>query len=224
MRPKICTVVSGNNLKEFLHNLEKVQCVSQMIELRVDHIKGLRIQDIKTIRSKIKKESIFTCRRSDEGGQFKGTEKERVEIINEALKLGFEHVDIELSTLEKDIINLPKMSRSRQIISYHNFQETPCESFLNSLIKRMKEFNHDIIKIATQVNNDSDILNLCKLILNKKMDEKRIIIGMGEKGKGIRVVGPLLGSYLTYASIDTKNAMLGQLSLSELQSIYKSII
>ena len=38
---KICSVVIGESLEEFLDNLRKVQEVSNFVELRVDYIKDL---------------------------------------------------------------------------------------------------------------------------------------------------------------------------------------
>lgn len=222
MKLKICTVVTGNNLKEFLLNLEKVQKVSEMVELRVDYIQNLKIQDIQTIKNKTRKKSIFTCRKRDEGGKFKGEEIQRIKILSKASQLDFDYIDIELSSILQFNV-LEHCNKHKLIISYHNFEKTPSESFLNLLIKRVKKFNPDIVKITTQINNESDIVKLCKLIVNKEMDEKRIIIGMGEKGKVTRIVGPLLGSYLTYVSVDKNKSILGQLSFSELKSIYTKL-
>ncbi len=36
---KICTPVVGKKLKEFLNNLDRVQAISDMVELRVDEIR-----------------------------------------------------------------------------------------------------------------------------------------------------------------------------------------
>lgn len=220
MKPKICTVVTGNNLKDFLQNLEKVQKISEMVELRVDHINDLELKDIVTIKRKVKKESIFTCRRIDEGGSFKGTEKQRIEILQEAIKFNFNHVDIELSSINH--FNVLKHHNSQKIIiSYHNFKETPEGLFLKTICKRIKRYSPDIIKIATHVKNDYDNGILFRLMVDDSIDSDRIVIGMGEKGKITRIIGPLLGNFLTYAALTNQDAMHGQLSFSELQSIYR---
>ena len=39
---KICTPVIGKTLGEFLENLDRVQEISEMVELRVDGIKNLK--------------------------------------------------------------------------------------------------------------------------------------------------------------------------------------
>ena len=76
----------------------------------------------------------------------------------------------------------------------------------------------DIIKIATNVINDNDNIELVKLLINK--DKDIIVLGMGEKGKITRIISPLLGGYLTFASVDGNISASGQISLSDLIHIY----
>jgi 3-dehydroquinate dehydratase-1 len=50
-----------------------------------------------------------------------------------------------------------------------------------------------------------------------------IVLGMGHLGKLSRVISPLLGAYLTFASLNTPTAP-GQLSLQELQIKYNTLL
>lgn len=206
---KICSVVVGTNIKEFLKNLDRVQETSEMIELRVDKIIDFKEKDLILIRNKTKKEAILTCR----------TKK----IFLEVLDLGFEYVDIDLDVIEEEQISFSKKLKTKIILSFHDFDKTPPEWFLRKLIWRMENYNPDIIKIASFVKEDYDNLKLFRLMLNKKSEEKRIIIGMGEKGKITRILGPTLGNYLTYASTDYGQSALGQINIEKLKQIYQLI-
>lgn len=211
---KICTVVIGNTLEEFLQNLENVQRVSDFVELRVDYIKNLSIFDLKIIRKHTKKENIFTCRSIEEGGKF--SSNNLLEIIYKANELCFDYIDIEISKLKN--INFEKKN-SKIIGSYHNFKETPSFNELKKIYEEIISFKFmDIAKIATNVVNDEDNINLVKLILNKKSDI--IVLGMGEKGKITRIISPLLGGYLTFASVGKNVSALGQIPLEDLKGIY----
>lgn len=221
MKIRICTVVTGENLQEFLKNLKKIQSVSDMIELRVDGIKGIKPEDVPFIKKTVIKPSVFTCRREDEGGKFSQSEKMRIQILNEAVRACFEYVDIELSTMEESALNLKRHKKTKLIISYHNFIETPDGLFLKSLIKKMEQFHPDIVKLATMVNNDYDNRTLFRLITDCSFDYDRIIIGMGEKGQISRIIGPLLGNYLTYSTTSNGKKTLGQIHLSKLRSLYQ---
>ena len=207
---KICSVVKGGNLKEFLKNLDRVQEVSEMVELRIDLIKGITEKDLEIVKDKTKKTAILTCRKK--------------EIFFKALELGFDFIDVDLEMLERDPAFAKAMAgkvKKKFIISYHDFKKTPAQKFLHELVLKIKKHHPDIIKIATMVTKDDDNLNLFRLILDKSFTEDKIIIGMGEKGQITRILGPILGNYLTYASVDNMKTALGQINYFKLKEIYK---
>ena len=201
---KICTPVIGNTLKEFLTNLDKVQEVSEMIELRVDNIESLSKKDLLLIRKKTIKEAIFTSQKK--------------EIILNALNLGFDYVDIDISLATN--IDLIKNMTTKIIISFHDFKKTPSLILLKKIKKRIIQIKPDVMKFATMVNSDKDIINLLNLLLSKNNNEKLIVVGMGQKGKITRILGPILGSFLTFASTSFGKSAPGQLKISELKKIY----
>ncbi len=71
----------------------------------------------------------------------------------------------------------------------------------------------DIIKIATHINSEGDIITLQNLLAESK--ENLILIGMGEKGAVTRIEFPKLGSKLTFCSAQLNTAP-GQISLEEM--------
>ena len=73
------------------------------------------------------------------------------------------------------------------------------------------------------VNNKQDVGNLFKTLLNKKVDEKIIIVGMGKKGRVTRIFGPLFGSFLTFAKTKYGLSEQGQIDITKLKNIYKLI-
>lgn len=163
------------------------------------------------IRKKTKKKAILTSRKK--------------EIILKALNLGFDFIDIELETLEKApaFAKTTAGKENKIILSFHDFEKTPNIQDLTKIINRMREWKVGIIKIATMVNNDQDIKNLFRILLNKKKNEKMIVVGMGEKGQIIRILGPLLGSFLTFASTQFGSSAPGQIDITKLKKIYQLI-
>lgn len=187
-----------------------------MVELRVDYIKNLTDQDLKTIREQTVKESILTCRKKDEGGKYQGDERSRMKIIRQACRLGFDHIDLELSSVN---FNLPLNEKSKIILSFHDFKKTPNIYDLHIIRNRMRFCQPDIIKIATMVRKVEDVRVLLRLLLEKEKDEEMIVVGMGEKGRLTRILGPLLGSYLTYVSTPYGETAPGQINIKELKNI-----
>lgn len=203
---KICTPVIGKTLTEFLKNLDQVQEISEMVELRVDNVKNLSPKDLELIRQETTKEAILTSRKK--------------EIILRALDLRFDYVDIDISLITK--FRILKKTGTKIIVSFHDFKKTPSEQELKKIVKKVNKFETNIIKIATMVRKDSDNLKLVKLMSSLHL-KKRIIIGMGEKGKITRILGPFWGNFLTYASTEHGKSAIGQIDIFELKKIYKLI-
>ncbi len=218
MNLRICAIVTGKNLKEFLANLKKAQKQTDLVELRADYIKGFGIDDILKIKKAVKSHSLFTCRKKSEGGHFKGAENERLAILNAALKSGFDFVDIELSAIGK--IKIPA-GNPGVICSYHDFKKTPSLSQLKSIAAKMEKTPARVIKIVTMVKAETDNQKLFELLAGRK-NKEMIVLGMGEKGKITRLLSPLWGGYLTFASVSETTAP-GQISVKELKSIYKKM-
>ncbi|MDA0986698.1 MAG: type I 3-dehydroquinate dehydratase [Bacteroidetes bacterium] len=218
-KPIICIPVVGNSINEFLNNLSKSQKISNFVELRSDYIQKLNIEDILLLKSKTFNKSIFTCRSKKEGGKFTSSQSTRCSILEFASKIGFDFVDVELSTLEKYNLKL----NSKLIISYHNFNKTPNFNFLLKIISKMQKYKPEIIKIATLVKNKTDIKTLLRLCLNKDFQNKRIIIGMGPLGISTRILAPLFGSYLTYSYAINNKTASGQIEFSTLKKLYNYI-
>ena len=221
MRIKICTPVVGKTLDEFLDNLKKTENVSDFVELRVDYIENLKPEDIGIMYEAKNKEAIFTCRPKNEGGRFAGSEIGRIGILNTVNDIDFEYIDIELETLKKNKIE--RNPKTKLIISYHNFQETPSYWDMQSIIYEMNKFQPDVIKIAAMLKEEYETTKIYRLLTNKPHNEERIVIGMGEKGKMTRVLGPLLGSYLTYASTEWGESAPGQMTIEEMENIYHTL-
>jgi 3-dehydroquinate dehydratase-1 len=205
---KICTPMIGETLKEFLKNLDQVQAISDMVELRVDGIKNLNEKDLQLIRKKTVKEAILTSMKK--------------EIILKSLNLGFDFIDVDFSLIND--LELLKTKQSKIILSFHDFEKTPDFKELTIIINHMRKCDIEVIKIATMVNKAQDIKNLLQILLSKKKGEKMIVIGMGKKGQIIRVLGPLLGSFLTFASTEFGSTASGQIDINEMKKLYKLLV
>lgn len=222
---RICAVVTGKTIDEFLGNLEKIQRIADLVELRVDYVNGFSVGDVDLIRSKTKTQAIFTCRRKEEGGFFHGKERERMAILKKAMESGFDYIDIELSTAQilPTPFNKGGEGAAKIILSFHNLEKTSSLPELEEIKRQMKKYSPDVMKFATFVWDDADSKILFQFLLDKQADEEMIVIGMGERGKMVRVIAPLLGSYLTYASTDYSESAAGQIDIKELKKLYNEM-
>lgn len=219
---KICAVVTGRTIEEFISNLIRIQKTYEFVELRVDYINDFNIDMISQIRLVLKVKSIFTCRLKKYGGSFPDTKKSKLnEIIQKANNLRFDYIDIDLGIIKSIEI---KNKKSKLIASYHNFDKTPNLEELDKITIKMKNSEADIYKYATMVNNVEDLNRIYRLLIEKENNENVIALGMGEKGRISRIISPLLGGYLTYASSNGGKSAPGQIDLSKLNSVYNVIL
>jgi len=207
-------------MEVFLRNLEKTQRLSNLVELRVDYISDMTVSNLDSIRAKTTVPAIVTCRPSSESGHFAGSEEDRISILQSAIGM-FEYVDIELATMQHHEFN--RNEKTKFIISYHNFVGTPSYWDIQKIIYNINTCNPDIIKLATMVNHDYEVTKLYRLLTNKPKDEERIVVGMGAVGRMTRILGPLLGSYLTYASTPWCESAEGQIQIADLKKVYNTL-
>ncbi len=220
MNIRICTPVIGHNKEEFIKNLIKTQEISDFIELRVDSLGTITEEDFFQIKKQVTKKAIFTCRSAEEGGKFTASETNRIHLLQQAIGV-FDFVDIEFMTMQTHAFT--RHEKTKIILSYHNFESTPNYWELQKIIYRMNQLHPDIIKIATMVEKEYEVTKLYRLLTNKPHTEERIVVGMGESGKMTRILGPLLGGYLTYASTPFGATAAGQIDAAELQVVLKKI-
>lgn len=189
---------------------------ADILEVRVDTFKDRDPEaikkDLKTIGPALP--LLLTVRSVKEGGANPITDKKRAEIF-EALMPFADMVDIELSShgILKNVVNSASRHGKQVIISYHNFRATPGVKALQDIVKKARRSGAAIVKIATFVKGPEDLRKLAK-ILSESND--LIVIGMGGPGACSRVFFPMLGSLITYGSIDRPTAP-GQIALKEIK-------
>ena len=183
----------------------------QLVELRLDYI--ARTVNLKRLISDRPGPVIVTCRRKEDGGNWEGTEEDRVTLLRSAIAEGVEYVD-----LESDIAaSIPRFGKTKRLVSYHNFEETPDN--LHEIHAEMSAMDADVVKLATMANSTHDNARMLSLIANS--DTETVGLCMGEIGSPTRLLGPKFGAPFTYASFsESKRVAPGQFSYRELTGIF----
>ncbi|AJC50671.1 type I 3-dehydroquinate dehydratase [Coxiella endosymbiont of Amblyomma americanum] len=218
----ICISVTGKTLETFLLQLKQSQHLVDIIELRVDCIKNINLEMLCVISEHTKKKSILCCRSKKDGGNFEGTVKEQNEILQMGNTLGFNYLDIDLLIAKNIVI---RNKKAKFIISYHNFVETPNFGELKKIAMRMRNYEPDILKFSVMINSRDDIKTLFRFLLNKRENENMIVLGMGKKGKIVRLLTPFFGGYLTFSSLSTfkeAHAAPGQIPYQIMEKFYNN--
>ncbi len=219
--PAVCASVIGTDLDSMKDSLEKaIKAGADIVELRLDRLEKIRGWE-ELLKHNIPK--IVTVRSKKEGGFFEGKEKERIEILIDAINRGVDCIDISLTTPQiekKNVLKNAKKAGSSIILSFHDFEKTPTYEELKKKAEEMKKNGADFAKIIGFARSPEDSIDILKFLIlaRKEVEIPLIAFAMGEEGKFTRVSAPLLGSPLTYSSVGEKAAP-GQMDVEEVIEI-----
>jgi 3-dehydroquinate dehydratase-1 len=217
-KPLICVPILKKDREDVLKvATEAIKLGADLVELRIDALLDNDPQSVTHLMEEINHPIIATNRMREEGGYFMGSESERSGILVEAADYA-DYVDIELQTNEKLRSEVIRATKSA-IISFHDFERTPPRNELLEIVRRERELGA-IAKFSVMPQNRQDTLNVLEVV---NQNDNTIGIAMGELGRYTRVVAPLLGSPLTYASLDGGSAP-GQLDLNDTKEIINTLM
>ncbi len=188
------------------------QLGAELVELRLDYIR--RAVNVSRLLDGKPCPVIATVRRPKDGGKWMRSEDERLTVIRTAIASGVDYVDLEWDIADK----VPRYGKTRRIISYHNFDETP--NNLVSIQRKLQQFDPDIIKIATTANNPIDNIRVLRLCRDSSVPT--VAFCMGEMGVTSRILCGRFGAPMTYAAFHADREMApGQLTFQQMQEIYR---
>jgi 3-dehydroquinate dehydratase-1 len=184
---------------------------ADILELRLDLMEGDPLPILKAVKKVARVPIIATARWQAEGGEFKGGEGERLELLIRAATFA-DYIDVELRC--GLLGTLLKRAELPVIVSYHDFSRTPPLGELRAILAEMKNTGAQIAKIAVTPHSLQDNLEVLQLL--QEADMPLCAIAMGSLGRHLRAVAPLYGSVLTYGYVSAPTAP-GQMSVSQLR-------
>jgi 3-dehydroquinate dehydratase-1 len=200
-----------------LHDIKATED-ADIVELRLDLVEGNSLEILRLVRKATSLPIIVTNRLSSEGGQFQGSEQERIQVLRAASDYA-DYVDIELrAEMRNDLLDSVDKPA---IVSYHDFFRTPPKEELRSILKEISGTRAEIAKIAVTPSRLRDNLLILEFLLEAEMP--LCMIAIGKLGKHLRALSPIYGSVLTYGYISQPTAP-GQMSVSELRRAINLLI
>jgi 3-dehydroquinate dehydratase I len=211
-KPKICAVITDGKID----SLAEIERIVDMFELRIDLV-GDRWQEV---TSKLHKPWIAANRTWQDGGKWTGSEEARMNELMTAVNLGAYMVDIELQCNLVKELALKIKGKAKLLISFHDWEGTPPLEKLADIAREQLHSGADICKIVTTAKTPDDNISLLKLI-HMFPWANMIAFAMGRDGMLSRILSPLSGGYLTYASLkEGSESAPGQLTAAKMQQIY----
>lgn len=211
--PRICSVIISQN---DIQAAKDVGPFVDLFEVRIDLI-GDGWQEV---AKQLRKPWLATNRIASEGGQWQGDEDSRVAELLKSLEMGAQFVDIELCTDNLRHIVSRIKQRAKAIVSYHDWEKMPSLAELEVIVHRELEAGADICKLVGKVNRFEDNITMLEL-LGRFPSASLITSTIGPLGGISRILSPLIGGYLVYATAsEGKESGAGQVPAAYLRKIY----
>lgn len=214
---QICVSLTDETTQGVLARMEALAPVADLFEIRGDLILDL---DLLTILRARVKPLVFTCRSAEEGGQWRDTETRRRMNLLEAVKRGFDYVDVEYRSDFLDV--MIEKSGSGLIISYHDLSGMPED--LDGLYYRMCNKGADIVKIAVTPGSIADVATLLEFAdqASRGGGKPVIAIAMGPMGIVSRIAAGRYGAPFMFASAAAgAEAAPGQIPAALMADLYR---
>ena len=220
----LCVSLTERTAKKCLEFVSSSK--ADILEHRLDFMD--QIESLEEIYRSSRKPIIAACRTIKNGGQFVGTEDERIGHLLEAIKLGASYVDVELGTDQAHLTLIKDEAQSNDckvILSKHYHENTPDNATLEELLDELSNVGADIMKVVSTPLTKDDCLRILQLYTHKvRQNVPLISFAMGALGRFTRVAALFLGAPFMYVSQDHGDAAaLGQIPISKMRAILEAL-
>ena len=209
----IAVPIVATTAAEARRQIRQAEPLADIIELRLDYLDE---PDPLTLINACTKPVIVTCRARRDRGNFIGSETERIRLLQAAVDVGADYVDVELEAVGR----IKRSAKSKLIASFHDFERTPED--LDEIHDRLAATKPDVVKLVTHANDIRDNLKLLALTRRSATTLPTIAFAMGERGHMSRILTGAFGGFLTFGSLASgKESAPGQLTANELRELYR---
>ncbi len=228
----LCLTLTGSTIQENLAAARKYEGKAEFLELRADLLDPAEYRSAADFPRLIRASAadppavICTLRRGRDGGKFTGTEEERARLFEQFLQAekGPDYLDFEEDFFLPRLSRMAKERKTRIIRSFHDFTGVPED--LPALMRRLPAMEGEIPKAAVMPGSSEELLRLVKAyrdleILRNPEHKRMILLGMGEYGFPTRILAPLLGSWISFASPAGTSAAPGHADPDLLLGLYR---
>jgi 3-dehydroquinate dehydratase/shikimate dehydrogenase len=214
---QICVSLIEEQTARVIDRMVDLESTADLFEIRGDYITDLDLLMLLRARTK---PHVFTCRSVSEGGRFQDDDPRRRLLLLEAVKRGFDYVDVEYNSRYHDV--MVEKAGEGLIVSHHDLAGTPDD--LPGLYERMCVAGADIVKIVTTPQSLSDVARL--LVFAERVSTMTgppvIALAMGPLGALTRILAGRYGAPFTFASsAPGAEAAPGQIPAHVLSELYR---
>ncbi|MDA1015862.1 MAG: type I 3-dehydroquinate dehydratase [Planctomycetota bacterium] len=208
----ICISVTPTSRQLAKVDLLNASRQGDLIEVCLDHL--AKEPDIADMISGISKPILISCRRPVDGGAWKGTEDQRMQLLRQAIIAGPEYIELDLDIADK----IPRFGSVKRVVSYTCLDHALGN--VDTVFDRAKDAKADVVKFTWPTPNLESAWPLLAAV-TKKRDLPVVGLGMDRAGLTFSLLGQKFGSPWVYAALEQgMEAHPGQATVWELNDTY----
>lgn len=183
-----------------------------IVELCLDHFS--KEPNVKDLITCVDKPVIVSCRRQQDGGQWQGTEEERLLLLRQAIVAGPAYIELDLDIAD----SVPRFGKTQRVISFTRLDRP--ESDIDSIFYQASNAKADVVKFTWPTPTLGAAWPLLAAV-----SQKRILpvvgMGLGKPELTFSLLGRKYGSPWIYAALEKgMEAHEGQTTVFELNDTY----
>lgn len=184
-----------------------------LVEVCLDHL--IKEPDIKDLLEGATKPIMISCRKPDEGGEFKGPDDERIMLLKQAILAGPAYVELDLETARK----IPRFGKTQRVVSQTSL-DRPLDD-IESMMEDAIAAKADVIKFTWPTQTLEAAWPLLAAV-SQKRSTPVVGMGIGRGGLTFSLLGRKYGSPWIYAALEKgMEAFPGQPTVGDLDDIYR---
>lgn len=207
----ICISIAQESRRFALVDMHNAAPQCDLLEVRLDRFgKSPEIGELLAAKPK---PVILSCRRQQDGGDWEGSEDERLAILRQCIISKADYVEIELDAADQ----VRPFPGSKRVISYYNLNETPSD--LADVYAECQKKKPDVIKLVTRAGTPEEAWPLVQILARPAVPT--VVVGVGKPGVMLTVWGRKMESPWAYAALERgMEAYPDQPTVSDLETVY----
>ena len=183
-----------------------------LIEFCLDYL--IKDPDIDDLLDGVSKPVLVSCRRPQDGGHWKGSEEERMQLLRQAIVAGPAYVELDLDIARR----VPRFGQTKRVISYTRLDKPLGK--IDAIFEEAYKANADVVKFTWPTPTLDAAWPLLAAV-SQKRELPVVGIGLGRAGLTFSLLGRKYGSPWIYAALEKgMEAHEGQATVFELDEVY----
>jgi 3-dehydroquinate dehydratase/shikimate dehydrogenase len=207
----ICVSIAQTSRRFALVDMMNAAPQCDLLEVRLDRFR--EAPEVGELLAHKPKPVIMSCRRARDGGEWEGTEEERLALLRQCIVSGADYVELDLDVADQ----VRPFPPSKRVISYTNLTQTPAD--IAEIYRQAQAKKPDVIKLATLARTPEEAWPLVQLLADPPVPT--VVAGLDRPGLMLAVLGRKIGAPWVYAALERgMEAYPGEPTVFDLEHVY----